>query len=132
VNRDYAYFYVEGFNEKVMKHDVDTEKLADSVLDGKGTVHEVCVEAARSAARPLEVGRRKKDWIEDYADAIKEAGGDSDQAYQHYLDGRIDCLAADLADDVVQDIEDEVADGDDEDDDDEDDKEDDDGDDEGK
>jgi hypothetical protein len=34
VNRDYAYFYVEGFNEKVMKHDVDTEKLADSVLDG--------------------------------------------------------------------------------------------------
>jgi hypothetical protein len=117
----YAYFYVEGWNEKPLKNEIDTEVLAQKVLDGKGTVHELCVEAAKNAAKPLEMGRRKKDWLDDYDEAIKTAGGDKDAAYQHYLDGRIDALAAELTNEVMDDIEDAVGEDDGEGDEDEDD-----------
>lgn len=128
----YAYFYVLGREDRAFKNDIDTEALAKRVLDGKGTIHEVALEAATAAASSLRIDRKRKLWLEEYGDEIAKAGGDGEEAYQHYLDGRIDTVTAALEDEIFDDLADRVApednkgDDDDEDDDGEDEEDDDD------
>ena len=122
MQENYVVFYLAGRDDRLLKHDIDTEEIARLVLKGKGTIRELLVKAANSAAEPLRVARKKAGWTEEYADEIKEAGGDAEEAYKCYLEGRIDELAYSLEKDVIDELEVELGgDGDDEGDDDEDD-----------
>lgn len=97
----YVCFYLAGRDDRLIKNDIDTDDIAEAVCAGKGTVHELLVKAATAAAEPLRVDRKKRNWIEEWEDEIKEAGGDSDEAYGHYVQGRIDELAHRLEGDVI-------------------------------
>lgn len=99
---DYAWAYLEGREERLIKHDIDVEQLAEQVLEGKGSVHEVTRAAVATAAKPLALDRKKREWIADYDESIKgSVGSDSNTAYEHYLEGRIDELTSRLEDEVV-------------------------------
>lgn len=98
----YAWFYIEGREDRSLKHDIDTDQIAKQVMDGKGSIHDLLVKAAKSAAEPLQVARKKRTWIEEFEGEIKEAGGDSEEAYRHYIDGRVDELVHRLDGDVVE------------------------------
>lgn len=120
----YAFFYIEGRDEKLLKHDIDTEEIAKAVLAGKGSIHELAHKAATTAAEPLRIDRKKNLWMDNYEDDIKTAGGDTEAAYEHYLAGRIDELTTRLETEIVSDITVEACgdeDGDDEEEDDDDD-----------
>lgn len=108
----YAYFYVLGREERALKNDIDTEQIANHVLDGKGTIHELTRAAVEKAADALRVDRKKRVWLEEYSDEISEAGGDGEEAYNHYVDGRIDTTTSDLEEQVFEDLAEEVAPGD--------------------
>lgn len=100
----YACFYLEGREDRVLRSDIDTLEIAQLVIDGKGEIHDLVKKAAAAAAEPLRVDRKKRRWIEDSAEEIKLAGGSNEDAYAHYLDGRIDELVYRLEGDVVEDI----------------------------
>lgn len=97
----YASFYLEGRDDRLLKSDIDVDDIAEQVIAGKGSIHELLVKAATAAAEPLRVDRKKRQWLEDFEDEIKEAGGDAEEAYGTYLSGRIDQLVSQLDDDVV-------------------------------
>jgi hypothetical protein len=121
---DYAFFYLEGRDEKRLRADIDTEAIAKDVLNDKGTIHELVHKAVTAAAETHRVDRKKRQWIEEYAEDIQSAGGDGEEAYRHYLDGRIDELTHTLEGEVVDDMTALIGGEDDEDDDDEDEEED--------
>lgn len=101
----YISFYLEGRDDRALKHDIDTEEIARMVVDGKGTIHELLMKAAKSAAEPHLVARKKRSWIEESDEEIKAAGGDSEEAYRHYIDGRIDELVYKLEVEVLEVLE---------------------------
>ena len=98
---DYAYFYLEGRDDKRLRADIDTEQIARDVIAGKGLIYELVHKAVASAAEGHRVERKKRQWIEEYQDDINAAGGDGEEAYRHYLDGRIDELTHVLEGEVV-------------------------------
>lgn len=126
----YISFYLEGREDRALKHDIDIEEIAKQVVSGKGTIHELVHKAAKTAAEPQLAARKKRTWIEEFDEEIKLAGGDGDEAYRHYIDGRIDELTHRLEVDVFETIVD-MCGGDGEDEDGGDDKEEDDDDEEG-
>jgi hypothetical protein len=128
LSADYAFFYLEGRNDKHLRCDIDTESIAKEVIAGQGTVHELVHKAVSDAAAGMRVDRKKRAWLEEYDDDIKEAGGDGEEAYRHYMAGKIDELTHHLEGEVVEDML-EAAGGDEEDDEEE--EEDDDGDEDG-
>lgn len=101
----YVIFYLAGRDDRKIKNDIDTSQIAEDVIAGKGTIRDLVMKAVSEAAAPLRVDRKKKAWIDEYEDEIKDAGGDKELAYQHYLDGRIDELAHSLEADVVEDLD---------------------------
>jgi len=98
----YATFYIEGREDRLLKHDIDTDEIARLVMNGKGTIHELLLKASKAAAEPLLVARKKRTWIEEFEAEIKTAGGDAEEAYRHYIDGRVDELAFSLEQEVVE------------------------------
>lgn len=104
LNPAYVAFYLDGREDRLLKHDIDTVQIAEEVGDGKGSIHELLVKAATSAAEPLRVDRKKRSWLEEYEDEIKEAGGDGELAYQHYIQGRIDEVVHRLDGEVVEEL----------------------------
>lgn len=105
MKESYAPFYIAGRADRLIKSDVDTEEIAALVLKGNGSIHELLVKAVTEVAAPLRVDRKKKAWYEEYEDEIKEAGGDQEEAYRHYLQGRIDELVFQLEPEVLDELE---------------------------
>lgn len=101
---DYAFFYLEGRNDKHIRADIDTDQLAKDVIAGKGTIHELVHAAVTAAAEGHRVDRKKRMWIDDYETDINAAGGDGEEAYRHYLAGRIDELTHHLEGEVVEEM----------------------------
>ncbi len=97
----YLLFYLEGREAKMLKADIDTEAVAEEVEAGKGSIHELLHKAVSDAARAEGVDRAKRRWIAEYEDEIKDAGGDGELAYQHYVAGRVDELVHRLDGEVV-------------------------------
>lgn len=116
MNTHYIWFYLLGRDGKKLKADIDTEKIAEDVASGKGTIHELLSEAVTKAARAMDVDKSKRRWAGEYEDEIREAGGDSEAAYDHFCQGRIDEAVGVLEGEVLNELEDEY--GDDSDDDD--------------
>lgn len=101
---EYAFFYLEGREAKLLKADIDTAAIAERVMAGDGSVHELLHKAVSDAAKGLELDRQKRRWLADSEDEIKEAGGDGDEAYRHYCEGRVDELVYQLEPEVLEDI----------------------------
>ena len=112
---DYAFFYLEGRNDKHLRADIDTESIAKKVIAGEGTIHELVHAAVAAAAEGSRVDRKKRTWIEDYEDDINAAGGNGEEAYRHYLAGKIDELTHALEAEVVEDMLELTGDGEDDD-----------------
>lgn len=100
----YAFFYLEGREERLLKADIDTAEIAKAVVESGGTIHERLHEAASKAAEPLRVDRKKRQWLEDYEDDIKTMGGNADHAYEHWCEGRVDELVSSLEGEVVDEM----------------------------
>jgi DNA polymerase III delta subunit len=98
----YVTFYIEGREDRLLKHDIDTDEIARLVMNGKGSIYELLLKASKAAAEPLLVARKKRTWIEEFEAEIKTAGGDAEEAYRHYIDGRVDELAFSLERDAVE------------------------------
>lgn len=113
---DYIFFYLEGREARKLKADIDTDVIAEQVMAGKGTIHELLHKAVSDAGKGLELDRQKRRWLADYADEIKDAGGNGEDAWRHFCDGRIDELVYTLEPDVLEALdEDAEVDGDDDD-----------------
>jgi len=121
---DYVFFYLEGREAKRLRADIDTEAIAEQVLAGKGTIHDLLHKAVSDAAKGLEVDRQKRRWLADYEDEVKEAGGDGEEAYKHFCAGRVDELVYMLEPDVVEALDEDAEDDSGEDGDDDEDEED--------
>lgn len=98
----YAFFYALGRDAKTLKHDIDTEAIAERVVKGEGSVYELCLDAATNEAKPLQNDRKRRAWFEENAEAITQAGGDKDEAYKHFCQGKIDELAGELDVEVTE------------------------------
>lgn len=104
LSKSYALFYAMGRDEKALKNDVDTEAIAERVINGDGAPFELCLEAATDTAKPLQADRKRRVWFEEHAEEITAAGGDKDEAYKHFVQGRIDELAGELEAEVAADL----------------------------
>lgn len=102
LKKPYIMFYLEGREADSLQHSIDEADLAELVIDGKGMPYEVALAAAQKVASEHASGVRKTKWIGQSRPEIKEAGGDADEAYRHYLLGRTDALALDLESEVVE------------------------------
>jgi hypothetical protein len=100
----YAFFYLEGREERLLKADIDTHEIAKKVVVDGGSIHELLHAAVTRAAEPLRVDRKKRQWIDDYEDDIKAMGGDSEHAYDHWIEGRIDELVSSLESEVIDEM----------------------------
>lgn len=104
LTKSYALFYALGREDKTLKNDVDTEAIAEKVIAGDGSPYELCLEAATDTAKPLQADRKRRVWFEEHSEEITSAGGDKDEAYKHYCQGRIDELAGELEAEVAADL----------------------------
>lgn len=121
INRAYMVFYFEGRDDELDQDDLDLDDLAEKCLAGPDDPHTVVKAAVERLAAPLEHDREKREWVEDYREQIDEAGGDADEAYRHFVKGRIDETVSVVEDEVLE-IMDPRVDEDSEDDEDEDDE----------
>lgn len=96
LNKMYIGFYLEGRNAKPMKHEADVESLAAKVLEGGDSPPKVAEFAALKAAEPYRGGRSSGAWIQKRSAGIAAAGGAGDEAYRHYMQGRVDELTGEL------------------------------------
>lgn len=102
LDRAYIAFYLDGRDERLLKHDIDAEELAKKVLDGKGSIHAVTLAAATEASTALVA--KKRQWCRDHDDEIQACGGDADKAHAHYVQGKIDEVVDTLEPTVLEEI----------------------------
>lgn len=114
--KSYAVFYALGRDDKPLKHDIDTEALAERVIAGDGSPYELALEAATTEAKPLQNDRKRRGWFEENETEIAAAGGDKEEAYRHYCQGRIDETAAGLEDEIKDILIEDLLEGDEDDD----------------
>ncbi len=125
---EYMIFYLHGREADILDDDdVDAAQIADEVMAG-ADLRQACVEIGVTIAGPLGI-TEKREWIKDNREDITEAGGDAEEAFRSYQQGRIDAYAHTLETDVVEEMlggddEDEDEEGDDDEDDDIDDEDD--------
>jgi hypothetical protein len=121
IKTGYWCFYLEGRRERLLRNDIDLDKLADSLLERGGVLHDVLQAACEAAAAPMNAGKVKRVWLEEHADEIKAAGGDGEEAFGDWRAGRVDELASAMEPSLIEALEeDETSDGDDGEDEDED------------
>lgn len=102
MNRKYMMFYFEGRDDEFDDDDLDIEKLAEQALNGPDDPHTVVLRAVQALAVPLEHGKEKREWIEEYKDWIEEIrDADPEEAYRHFVKGQIDETTADVLVEVL-------------------------------
>jgi len=101
IQPNYWEFYFDGRESKLLRRDsVDIDAVVAEILADK-TPHEAITAACERAADELLTNRKKRAWLEENADAIHKAGGDSEEAYRAWARGRVDELASVLEADVL-------------------------------
>lgn len=96
MNASYMPFYLEGRTDEdddpIISDDdsLDIDKLAETAMAGGDDLRTILTRAVTALAAPLEHGKDKADWIAENKRAIKDAGGDAEEAYKHYCKGVID------------------------------------------
>lgn len=122
----YMTFYLDGRGDDLFDDDeVDLDDLVEKAMKGGDDPRKLSMGVVENLAGPLRHDREKREWIADNKKPIKEAGGNEQLAFDHYVQGRIDQHAHALEDEIVTAM---FEGGDEEDEDDDDDDEDDEGD----
>lgn len=117
----YMIFYLHGHEDDLLDDDdVDVDELVDQALRGGPDPRAIAMKVAQGLAGPLRHDREKRDWIKEHRGDIKEAGGDEQLAFEHYVAGRVDQYARSLEGEIIEGMIESDDDDDDEEDDDED------------
>jgi len=124
LDRKYIRFYSEGrdYEDDFDEDEIDFDEVVDKAMRGPDDPRTVAQAVAVTIVTPSELGREKRAWLADNKDLIKDAGGDEELAFKHYLHGRIHQYAALLEDALCAAMSEEFAEEDDPDDDDDDDE----------
>lgn len=123
---EYIPFYLDGREDSLVRHSVDPDDVAATIMKGGKSVHEALQAAAEGACK-AKLFDKKKSWLKEHAEDIKDAGGNQEDAWLHYLDGKTDALIESLEPAVIEALNEITSDGDedgDEEDDDDDDEDD--------
>jgi len=100
---EYLPFYLEGRDAKLVKNDIDDDDLAQQIVDTGKTPYEITHAAAETAVKVLAVDPRKKRlWLNEHEDDLKEAGGSADDAWNAFIAGRTDELCSALETPVLE------------------------------
>lgn len=96
LDRNYWPFYLEGRDAtRLPKRDIDCEALAAQILSGDGKSFRETIHAAAEAAITAHwTPRKRKTWLDDNEEDIRDAGGDVDQAYRAWTQGVTDELSS--------------------------------------
>lgn len=98
---EYMIFYVLGREDDLLDDkDVDANVLAEEIMEG-ADLRTTLITAGTTLAAPLAM-TEKREWIKDHRADIDESGGDADEAFRCYQNGRIDAYAHALEIDVVE------------------------------
>lgn len=118
----YMTFYLDGRGEEPFDdEDVDLDDLVEKAMGGDSP-RKLAIGIGETLAAPLRHDRERREWLADNRDNIREAGGNDQLAFDHYMQGRIDQYAYGLEDEIVTAMFEDVDDGDGDDEDDEDDE----------
>lgn len=110
---EYLPFYLEGRDAKLVKNDIDEDDLAQQIVDTGKTPYDVLHAAAEAAVKVIAVDQRKKKlWLNEHEDDVKEAGGSADDAWNAFIAGRTDELCSALETPVLEALEEIVFEGD--------------------
>ena len=91
IKGNYWQFYLKGRGEKrLLKNDIDVGELAKQIIGSGGLLRQTLSEATAAAGKPLEVGKAKRKWLDEHADAIKDLKAIPDVAYSAWCQGRMD------------------------------------------
>lgn len=101
IQPNYWGFYFEGREHKLLRRDsVDIDAVAAAIIADKAP-HEAISAACDRAAAELLTSRKKRAWLAEHEEAIKNAGLDREEAYRSWARGRVDELASVLEGDVL-------------------------------
>ena len=117
----YGTCYLAGRDARLLKIDVDVDKIADtylSKLPGSTTVYELLMAAVDVEAKKATSDRVKRAWVSEYAEDIVAAGADKETAWQCYERGRADEALSRIEPDFVEALQVAIGDEDENDDDD--------------
>ena len=102
LDKHYMTFYLDGRGDDLLDdEDVDLDELIEKSLEGGDDPRKVAMRVAENLAAPLRHDREKREWIDDHKKAIKESGGNTELAFDHYVQGRIDQYALALEEELV-------------------------------
>lgn len=104
LKKSYVPFYLEGRDARLIKDTTDDKELAAKVVAGEGDPRAIALAAAQAAAKPFEGGRSKTRWLHEHDGDIRAAGGDKEEAYAHYMRGRVDSLAYSIEADILAEL----------------------------
>jgi hypothetical protein len=107
----YWDFYIQGREDRTLKHDVDVDELAKKLRAGDVAFRDAVLAACDAVAQPLSGGKAKRKWLDEHQEEIAQAGGSAEQAHAAWVKGRVDELAYMLEPDVINALAD-VGDGD--------------------
>jgi hypothetical protein len=94
IKAEYWGFYLDGREERRLKADISIPDIAQRLLRDGGDLRKTITTECERVRAANDWGKVKRKWIAG-ADpvAIKDAGGDAEQAYAAWLAGRADELA---------------------------------------
>lgn len=125
IKHAYWCFYLEGRRERLLRTDIDLSKILADMKKNGTSLRDTLYAACQAAGAPMDAGKIKRVWLAEHDEDIGKAGGDTDEAFKAWREGRIDELAYALEIDLVDVMADELGvDDEEEDDDDDDDDED--------
>lgn len=94
IKGDYAQFYVDGRDAPLLRStDLSFEEIVAQVVTKGVPFRQAVADACAKIALPHQSGGKKRAWLAENADDIKELGVSADDAYSAFLQGRIDELA---------------------------------------
>ena len=105
---EYLPFYIDGRNAKVLRVDADTliDDVVKRVKDGQPMWASVHVVATAAAQAFCVDGAKRRQFVRDNEDEIKEAGGNEEAAWEAFCAGKVDELSESLEPTVVEVLED--------------------------
>jgi hypothetical protein len=92
---EYIPFYLDGREDTLVRHAIDPDDVAAAILAGGKSVHEALHEVADAAVK-AKLHDKRKGWLREHAEDIKESGGDESEAWDHFVAGRVDELVSTL------------------------------------
>lgn len=107
LKKQYLGYYLDGREARAfreLRDDVDHKALAQEVAEGTIMPRDAALRAATALATAHQTGRSKTSWINGVKVDLGDEG-DPDDAYRHYLQGRIDEAAASIESSILSELD---------------------------